>query len=145
MSNPSFNKIEKQDKHNNVADNTIDPFTSINIIDKFLRIYNIKHGTNGSMFENIDIKNPVHTNNKMETFYEYMQQHNSLYLENPDYIDVYNYNSEVIIDGREEHEIYALIIDSDIKYLSLSYISLLTIGVKNEKELGDKWIIVAMD
>lgn len=129
---------------NTVDDKTLDPCESIDIIDKFLQIYNRKHGLNGSMFENVDIKNPVDTNDKMELFYEYMEMHKCLYDENPDYVDVYDPNDTV--DGSDENNVYALVTgkDSSIKYISLSYISLLTIGVRYPKDVGNNWSIIMM-
>jgi hypothetical protein len=146
----THNQNQDQNQDQNQEDSTLDPITSINIIDKFLHIYNAKNGTIGPIFAGIDIKDPVATNNKMETFYGYMQQHKLLHDENPVLIDVYDSDVDVkTIVGRDDHEMYALIKDTTVKFLSLSFISLLTVGVKIENnldsdhgKLGSDWSIV---
>lgn len=138
------NLLDNQLENMMNATNTLEPDESIDIIEKFLQIYNRKHNTNGSMFENVDIKNPVDTNDKMEMFYEYMEIHRLLAEENQDYIDVYGPNDE--IEGSNENNVYALVTgkDSKIKYISLSYISLLTVGVRYPKDVGNNWSIVML-
>lgn len=123
---------------------TLDPENVLTLMDKFLQIYNTKYNTGGSMFENVDIKNPTSTNDKMEMFYEYMQNHKDLCEENPIYIDVYE--PDVKIENSESYDVYALVIgkDSKIKYLSLSFISLLTIGCQSPDEMGPGWSIIKM-
>jgi hypothetical protein len=135
---------ETADLDNRIDDTTLESDESINIIEKYLQIYNIKHESNGSMFDNVDIKNPVDTNDQMETFYEYMSVHNYLYHENHDYVDVYEPGH--VIEGSDENDTYALVMgkDSKIKYISLSYISLLTIGVRYPKDIGKDWSIVLL-
>lgn len=127
------------------SNNTIDPDNSINIIDKFLQIYNSKNKTAGTMFENVDIKNPSDTNDKMEQFYEYMQEHAMLQAENSEFTDVYPPNEK--IDGSDDRIIYALIMGKHvkIKYISLSFISLLYIGVSNPNVVGNDWTIITLD
>lgn len=130
--------------HNNIDDCTLEPGESVDIIEKFLQIYNTKHGSNGSMFENVDVKNPADTNDKMEMFYEYMMIHRLLQKENSDYVDVYG--PDDTIDGCDENEVFALVVgkEAQIKYISLSYISLLTIGVRNSKDIGKDWSVVSL-
>lgn len=116
----------------------------LHIIDKFLQIYNTKHNTTGSMFENVDVKNPTSTNDKMEMFYEYMQEHQSLNAENPVYVDVYEPNTK--IENSESYDVFTLVTgkESKIKYLSLSFISLLTIGCQSPEDVGPYWSIIKM-
>jgi hypothetical protein len=125
-------------------DQTLEPEIMLTFIDKFLQIYNTKHNTAGSMFENIDVKNPISTNDKMEMFYEYIQNHKDLNKENPVYIDVYEPN--VKIENSESYDVFALVIgkESSILYLSLSFISLLTVGCQSPNDVGTKWSIIKM-
>lgn len=115
----------------------------LSLIDKFLQIYNIKHNTVGSIFENIDLKDPIATNDKMEMFYEYMTDHCELHNSNPVYIDVYEPNMN--IENSESYDVFALVEGkhSNIKYLSLSFISLLTIGCQTD-DLGSNWSIIKL-
>lgn len=132
----SSESIEDVDKFIQTYNNKID------IIDKFLQIHNIKYNTNGSLFEGINDKDQCSTNEKMELFYEYMIEHASLEKENPSFIDVYEPN--VTIDN-ESCDIYTLVKgkNREIKYISLSFISLLYIGV-SEFSLTNDWNIVRM-
>ena len=123
---------------------TLDSAQVLTIIDKFLQIYNTKHRACGSMFVNVDGKNPTSTNDKMEMFYEYMQDHNELSNENPLYVDVYEPDVDIV--NIDSHDVFALITgkESSIKYLSLSFISLLTIGCDTIKELESAWSIIKL-
>lgn len=123
---------------------TLEGESVLTLMDKFLQIYNTKHNTSGSMFENMNMKDPTSTNDKLEMFYEYMQTHQELFAENPVYVDVYEQN--VKIENSESYDVYALITgkDSEIKYLSLSFISLLTIGCQASDEIGPVWSIIKM-
>ncbi|VBB18340.1 hypothetical protein YASMINEVIRUS_803 [Yasminevirus sp. GU-2018] len=125
-------------------DDTVAPDTSINMFDKFLHIYNAKHGTTGSMFENINTKNPSDTNDKMEMFYEFMAIHMALQRENPEYIDVYEPGVPIV--GNSGNDVYALVVgkESTVKYLSLSFISLLKVGVENPQDVGKNWSIIKL-
>jgi hypothetical protein len=129
--------------HDITHDNTLEPENVLTLFDKFLLIYNKKYNASGSMFENVDIKNPMSTNEKMELFYEYMIDHKELYDENPNNVDVYDPESK--IENSNSYDIYALIIgqSSSIKYLSLSFISLLTIGCQKIESSID-WSIVKL-
>lgn len=126
------------------ATQTLDPENVLTLMDKFLQIYNTKHQTSGSMFENVNVKDPTSTNEKMEMFYEYMQDHKDLNDENPVYVDVYE--PEVKIENSDSHEVFALVTgkESKIKYLSLSFISLLTIGCQSPEDVGADWSIIKM-
>lgn len=139
-------QVDSANNTDNIIDNskTLEPDESIDIIEKFLQIYNIKYGSTGSIFEKVDIKDPVDTNDKMEMFYELMMAHALLAQENPDYVDIYGPNDT--IDGSDENNVYAIVIgkESTIKYISLSYISLLTIGVRYPKDVGKHWSIVML-
>lgn len=121
---------------------TLKPDLATDMLDKFVQIYNIKHKKSGSMFEDANIKDPASTNEKMEMFYEYMQEHTDLMNENPEYIDVL-YPDDTI--DNVNHEVYALVEgkDSKVKYISLSFISLLRIGVE-EKGTDPKWNIIKL-
>ena len=130
---------------------TLDPENILILMDKFLEIYNKKHRTSGSMFDNVDIKDPTTTNERMEIFYEYMQEYQNLYEENKDFIDVYGPDDKIENSG--SHDIYALVTgeSSKIIFLSLSFISLLVIGcisAKNDKKmqdmLGKNWSIIKL-
>jgi hypothetical protein len=113
-----------------------------NLLNFFLLLYNTKHQTIGTFFENINEKDPQSTNDKMETFYEYMNDHKNLLNEDMSSIDVYDENTD--IQNPNDHDVYALIVgdDCDVKYKSLSYISLLIIGSQNAKRLGKNWNII---
>jgi hypothetical protein len=114
------------------------------MLDKFLQIYNSKHNAIGSIFEGVDLKDPIATNDRMEMFYEYIQEYQLLYEENPSYIDVYEPN--VTIENSDSNDVYALISadGSKITYLSLSFISLLLIGIKSTHHLGKNWSIIKL-
>lgn len=115
----------------------------VNILDKFLQIYNMKYDKSGSLFENIDLKDPLSTNDKLELFYEYMEEYSDLQSENINYIDVYS--PSVTIPNDDNHDIYALIIGKNrkIKYISLSFISLLYAGIQ-ELGMSNNWSIIAL-
>ena len=110
---------------------TISPYDSIELINIFLKIYNKKYKKKGDMFENVDIKDPLSTNDKTELFYEYMLIHKNLKQQNTNLVDVYE--PDVYMENKDNNNIYALILDNDKKliYKSFSYISLLFIGYKN--------------
>jgi hypothetical protein len=130
--------------HNNSTGTNINPETMLEMLDKFLQIYNSKHNAIGSIFEGVDLKDPIATNDRMEMFYEYIQEYQLLYEENPSYIDVYEPN--VTIENSDSNDVYALISadGSKITYLSLSFISLLLIGIKSTHHLGKNWSIIKL-
>lgn len=119
-----------------------DPEFALNLFDKFTEIYNAKYNAKGSLFEGINEKDLTSTNDKMELFYEYMQYHNDLAKENPEMIDVYDPDSKII--NSDKHEIYALCVGKEKKpvYISLSFISLLSVGVREIKKRD--WIIIML-
>ena len=110
---------------------TISPYDSIELINIFLKIYNKKYKKKGDMFENVDIKDPLSTNDKTELFYEYMLIHKNLQQQDTQLVDVYE--PDMYMENKDNNNIYALILDNDKKliYKSFSYISLLFIGYKN--------------
>ena len=114
------------------------------MLDKFLLMYKTKNKNISNMFDGIDIKNPLSTNDIQEMFYEYMTFHKSN-ENNPSFTDVYEYHEDVRIDNQNSDDIYAIIEgkESKIKYISLSYISLLSTGIK-EKGLDKNWSIIKM-
>jgi hypothetical protein len=120
--------------------------TVFNMFNSFLKLYNTKHQTVGCIFENINLKDPQSTNDKLEIFYEYMQEHKLLEAENPSYIDVYDLSSTHASNDRSDNDIYALIVGDDdkIKYTSLSYISLLTLGSQDPKLTKKRWNIIKL-
>ena len=122
---------------------TISPFDSIELINTFLKIYNKKYKKNGDMFENINIKDPLSTNDKTELFYEYMQIHKNLQQQNTNLVDVYEPNT--YMDNKDNNDIYALILDNDKKlvYKSFSYINLLFTGYKSFVD-NINWSIVKL-
>ena len=125
---------------------TLEPENVLVLLDKFLQIYNVKHNTTGSMFENINIKDPLSTNDKMEMFYEYMKNHQDLFAENPEYINIYEPGEA--IDNGNSYEVYALVTAENgttIKYISLSFLSLLTYGCQSPKDIGSSsWNIIKL-
>jgi hypothetical protein len=123
-----------------MVDKSLDSRTAISLLDKFLQIYNAKYHKTGSMFENVNIKDPHSTNDKMELFYEYMQEHIELEQNNKMSVDIYG--PEDTIDS-DSNEIYALVDKQKTKYISLSFISLLAQGI-SEPELSPDWTIVRL-
>lgn len=124
-------------------DTTLSPSDSIEILNQFTRIYNEKYRKNGSMFENMNVKDPVSTNDRTELFYQYMQNHQEMQGRKQDLVDVYE--PDACIEDSETYDVYALIVGSDrkLKYKSLSFISLLFIGYKTmEKETT--WSVVKL-
>jgi hypothetical protein len=135
---------ENSDNEQNIQKpSVLDEEDTLQLLDKFLQIYNTKHNSPGSFFVGVDIKNPVATNDRMETFYEYLKEYEELQKQNPSYIDVYE--PGMTIENGDSNEIYALVTgkDSKIVYLSLSYISLLTVGIKT-KDIGKDWSIIKL-
>jgi hypothetical protein len=114
----------------------------VDILDKFLQIYNTKFERKGSLFENVNMKDPSSTNDKMELFYEYMKIHDDLEKENKLYVDVYDPSDSI---PNNDYDIYALIENRNkkIKYISLSFISLLFVGTE-EFSLNDGWSIIKL-
>lgn len=130
---------------NDLEDKKVD--IVFNMFNSFLKLYNTKHQTVGCIFENINLKDPQSTNDKLEMFYEYMQEHKSLEAENPSYVDVYDLCSidENNDQSNNHNDIYALIVDDDkIKYTSLSYISLLKVGAQDQKLAKKRWNIIKL-
>lgn len=126
-------KINK--KKTTMEDNNINVF---NILNLYIEEYNKKNGKNNNMFENIDINDETSTNSQMEQFFEYMTIHNELKMHNPSYIEIYepeNYLTPTDVNVSPHY----LIIDGNIKFISLSYLSLLCIV---EKEKFNEWKIV---
>lgn len=135
------------------------PSTTIIMMEKFLKIYNERHKSSGSFFEGVNLKDQSDTNDKMETFYEYMELHKSFITDKNNYCDIYQYSSDLFVDGSEEHNIYVIIDknsndknlnDKTIKkvvcrFASLCYICLLKYGVVCDKHTNkDNWTIVQL-
>lgn len=120
-------------------ENSVDNILSM--LNKFLSIYNIKHKKISNMFDGYT-QDPVSTNDITEMFYEYMTEYNS--KKDNHNTDVYEYTDDLTIDNKDSDDIYAIIEgkESKIKYISLSYISLLSVGCKT-KGL-DNWTIIKM-
>lgn len=117
------------------------------ILNKFQYIYNCKHQKTSSMIENIDSKDPTNTNESMELFYEYMQTHKELFLDNNEYIDVFENVNDLKKtfenDDISKYNIYALVVDNfEPKYYSFSYISLLKIGIQSK--LKSNWSVITL-
>ena len=122
---------------------TITPYQSIEMINNFLRIYNTTHKINSSLFNGIDLNEPSCTNDKMELFYEYMHMHNTLYKNNPNLTDIH---IDEPINNMNKYDVYACI-NCDTKNIickSLSYISLLLNGVKDENINTINWTIIKL-
>lgn len=124
-------------------DETNDLFEMLN---RFQYIYNCKNKKTDSMIDNVNEKDPTDTNESMELFYEYMQLHKELYVENSDYIDVFDNVNELkkdFGDNINKYDIYTLVIDKfETKYYSLSYISLLKIGTT--QNISSNWSVVTL-
>lgn len=124
-------------------DNSVDPIKAIDLIDKFLRIYNIKNNVTGSMFEGVDPKNSLMINDKMETFWEYVDEYKTLENENSEYIDVYG--PDDVINNPHSYDIYALITDKkETKYISLSFLSLLYVASDEYGDNVNEWNVVKL-
>lgn len=124
------------------VDKTVNPDKAIDLVEKFLRIYNVKNKVNGSMFEGVDPRNSLMINDKMETFWEYVDEYKTLENENSEYVDVYGPGD--VINNPNSYDIYALITDkNETKYISLSFLSLLYVG---SDEFNDNigWNIVKL-
>jgi hypothetical protein len=110
---------------------TIDPSRTMEMLNKFIEIYNTQHQTTGSMFDNVDPKDLIGTNDKMEMFYEYIAEHRERSTENSNLVAVYGCDDQ--IDNPASHPIYALVRGKSVpRYISASYISLLYHGVTTE-------------
>lgn len=98
---------------------------NIDLLNFFLSAYNKKYHDVGNMFVRVDTKDPTSTNDRMELFYGYMTDHQSLLNINPEFCDCYD--PELFV-ASPEHDIYALIIGEkrDIHCTSHSYMSLLS-------------------
>jgi hypothetical protein len=120
----------------------ITPYESIEMLNKYLYIYNLSNETKGSLFENIDINNHSDTNDKLEKFYDHMHMHNILLAKNRDLIDIYI--DEPITETK--YTVYACInCDTNkIIYKSLSYISLLLNGIRDPVVSKIKWSIIIL-
>lgn len=139
----NINEGSNSDKHKHINSNITNAqlndgmsdemtTTIVSMLNLFLRLYNAKHQTVGSIFENINSKDPQSTNDKLETFYEYMQEHQILIDEDKSFIDVYDQSQNV--PNPNNHDVYVIVVgDSEVKYISLSYISLLVTGSKDPK------------
>lgn len=139
--------IDTQKNDNNIVANTTNSESLLTLLDKFLILYNTKNHSSGSLFVNIDEKDITATNDKLELFYEYMDEHRALYAKDKKYIDVYEPDALVDYPPNDEfnNELYALIIHSTkptTKYISLSYISLLYIGINDKYLQNVNWNII---
>lgn len=120
----------------------ITPYESIEILNKYLHIYNKENDTKGSLFEDIDVKNQTETNDKLEKFYDHMHMHNILFAKNQDLTDIYinepldntRYTVYACIDGETRNIIYK----------SYSFISLLLIGIRDPKITNTNWSIITL-
>jgi hypothetical protein len=122
---------------------TIDPFSSIEIINHHLRIYNKLNHTTGNMFENMNSIDPTSTNYKTESFYRYMMEHKNLIRQDSELGDVYG--ADIDMDNKNNYNIYALItdIDKQILYKSFSYINLIYVG-HNNINTNINWSIIQL-
>ena len=64
--------------------------------------------------------------------------------ENPDYIDIYEPGVAMVNDA--SYDVYAMVIGKElsVKYISLSFVSLLKTGVENPKDIGKVWSIIKL-
>jgi hypothetical protein len=137
--------VEKKDiKEDSIGDYATNYFL---MMSKFVQIYNTKHSTSGSLIDGVDLKDKTSTNDKMETFFEYIHEHRTLETENKDLVNIYDINTPIENMGfnTDEHEIYTLVEGNDKKpvYVSLSFISLLMFGVQ-KYGLKHSWSILKL-
>ena len=130
----------------NTTDNNVSPYDAVGLIERFLRIYNIKNNTRGSIVEGNDPKDPAFTNEKMEMFYTYMIEHKALMKENPEFCDVYDSVAE-LPKSPDNADIYMLVKGNKIKplYWSYSYLSLLQIANNMHFNPDDELSILNID
>lgn len=113
----------------------ITPFDSIELINLFVEYYNKIYKTGGSFFENLNLKDKTSTNHRMELFYQYMNDHNSL-----DDVDIYDKET---LESDDDKDIFCLIVEKKLKYFSYSFISLLYMILNyKKKDNCVEWIIV---
>jgi hypothetical protein len=114
----------------------------LNMLNKFNQICNVKTQKAGHLFIDINENDMCSTNEKIENFNEYMELHKELETVNSRFIDVYDINSPI---HNDDYDIYALIYGRENKmlYHSLSYISLLSIGV-NKFKPTEEWTIIRL-
>lgn len=118
-----------------VKSNTLD------LLNTFVEKYNMLHNSNRNMLYNIDIKDPTSTNTMMEEFYEHMHTHRILMELDEKYTFVYEEESFEQPDI-DDYNTYALVVNgSKIKYMSLSYLNLMIIGIE---EKLDNWNILKL-
>lgn len=142
-----YDKFDSRIQPSNISymgtGDTVDPDKAIDLIEKFLKIYNVKNNVNGSMFEGVDPKNSLMINDKMETFWEYVDEYKTLENENSEYIDVYG--PDDTINNPHSYDIYALITDKkETKFVSLSFLSLLYVASNELNENITEWNIVKL-
>ena len=127
---------------NKIDDNKMDDNNSsrvFNILNIFIQEYNKKNRRNNHMFDGIDISDMSSTNTIMEEFYEHMSIHNELKNHNSSYIDVYGTDNFITPSDVNVYPYY-LTINDRIKYISLSYISLLYLTVYMPGSAGKRRI-----
>ena len=101
--------IEKKDiNEKSIGDYATNYFL---MMSKFVQIYNMKHSTSGSLIDGVNIKDKTSTNDKMETFYEYIYEHKTLETENKELVNIYDINTPMEQTGidNSKHEIYTLV------------------------------------
>jgi hypothetical protein len=112
------------------------------MLQKFILMENIKNKENESLFHDINIKDPLSTNYKLELFYKYMNEYQDLFKKNKCYVDIYEPKE---IENNQDTKLYALLIgdNSKVSLVSKSYISLLKYGCL---EFNDniKWNIISL-
>jgi hypothetical protein len=141
--NPIPNEL---DEKTNTDNDTVSPFDAVELIERFLKIYNTKNRTRGSIVEGNNPKDPAFTNEKMEMFYSYMNEHKILMDENPDLCDVYD-NIADLPKTTNNIDIYMIVKGKKTEpvYWSYSYLSLLQICNKSHFKSNDVLSIVNID
>lgn len=100
-----------------------------------------KKKNNENMFEEINYEDKTSTNRSMELFYEYFYEYKQLLDKNEDFVAVYTIDS---IEEDKCEEIYGILLDNDIKYLSPSIYSLYLLLAENKliKWQSNNWKII---
>lgn len=108
------------------------------LINRYIEYYRKTHPETQikNMFDNINYSDLSSTNHILEMFYTDILKHNK--IDNDIYADADLINSDKHSD-KDQHELYGLKIDGNIKYLSKSVISLLLNVI--EQKYTD-WIII---
>lgn len=142
--NPDINNDVDENAPKNLYDvlEESDNLNCLELLNIFIEKYNQKNRSAKSMFDGIDVKDPTSTNSMMEEFYEHLTTHNELSNLNDTYIRVFDQETFEMPDI--DYYAYALVVNGDnIKYISMSYVSLLVISLQLQDTVKN-WNIVKL-